>query len=136
MKASLTSTTPLAKSANASTKLTFNRGINNAYRKSKTFNSNTTKNVKQRITSMHTRSYRSKSCYSHYPNVASANTNLAKNNTNDLKKLLEKKLNTNTHQPLSKATLIKPFKKRSASHFSRSNTRKEKDDILLKKGIE
>ncbi len=81
---------------------------------------------------MQTRGYRSKSCYSHYPNLTSTRAT-----TNDIKKLLDKKLNTNNNnnnQVPSKATIVKPFKKRSTSHISRSNVRKEREDLLVKKG--
>ena len=125
--------TPIAKTVNSTAKLNFNRNLNNAYRKSKTFNTNATKSVKQKISSMQTRGYRSKSCNSHYPNLTST-----KATTNDIKKLLDKKLNTNNNtnnnQVSSKATIVKPFKKRSTSHMSRSNVRKEREDLLARKG--
>lgn len=77
---------------------------------------------------MQTRGYRSKSCYSHYPNLTST-----KATTNDIKKLLDKKLNTNnnTNNQVSSKAMIK---KRSTSHVSRSNGRKEREDLLARKG--
>jgi hypothetical protein len=121
---------------NVSTKLNFNNV--NEYRKPKIAAGNN--NVKQRLSTMkNARGYRSKSCHSHFTNLTTTTTttatikNLTNSTTNDLKKLLEKKLNTNNQQKPATA-LIKPFKKRSTSQFTRSNTRKEKEDLLFKKG--